>query len=340
MITLLKRQTSSAPLLMRDRAHLTVPMTWVASTPRQPFANLGDALSPILVSALTGLSVKHQHFDAPRRKLACVGTIGHALKNGIVHIWGTGVDKAKNPVDRSLNYYQRPEQTEFHVHALRGPFSAHTFRTQGIEVPEVYGDPVWFLPALMPPAPEKKYELGVIVHISELTELTHTARVRPELIRYRIPPSLSSQVRLIITLTHPTLESLEQKVAEITACKRIVSTSLHGLVIAETYRIPCAYFQVRGHGSNTVTIADETACIEHRFRDFYGGMGLQQRFVYGQELEQETSWEKVIQAIDSQWSPILWSAESFLEAFPLPLSFNPLQQRSIGKRSLLQRIPL
>ncbi|MBD3880967.1 polysaccharide pyruvyl transferase family protein [Phormidium tenue FACHB-886] len=339
MITFLKRPArSSNSLIVRDGIAPAVPLTWVASTASRPFANLGDALSPVLVSALSGLAIVHQHFDSPRKKLACVGTIGHALKNGTVHLWGTGVDKAKNPIDRSLNYYQQPPNTEFQVHALRGKYSARTFRQQGIEVPDVYGDPVWFLPSIFSAAPEKQYELGVIVHLSELAELTDSAGVREELIRYSIPPSLASHVRLINTLTPPTLGSLEAKVKEITSCRRIVSTSLHGLVIAEAYGIPCAYFQHIATGANFVQIDDETACIEHRFRDFYSGIGTEQVFVYGQELQQETNWEDVIRAIDSHWSPISWVPDAFLESFPLPLAFNPLRQSKLGKRSSLQRI--
>jgi len=334
MITLL-RKFANRPhsLLVRDRHTLFVPLTWVASTPDHPFANLGDALSPIIVSALSGLPIVHRAFDSPDKKLACVGTIGHALKNGEVYLWGTGVDKEKHPIDRNLTYYQRPPDTQFQVHALRGPLSAQTFRQQGIEVPAVYGDPVWFLPSLIQPALEKRYELGVIVHLSELEFLSKTAKVREDLIRYRVPESIASEVRIINTLTEPTFEALEARVKEITACKRIVSTSLHGLVIAEAYQIPCAYFQVLGMGGAFVQLQDRQAKIDHRFRDFYSGLGLEQLFVYGQELEQETSWEHVIDALDQYWSPLEWSAEAFLDSFPLPLAFNPLTHQTFERRS-------
>ncbi|HEY9640179.1 MAG TPA: polysaccharide pyruvyl transferase family protein [Coleofasciculaceae cyanobacterium] len=341
MITLLKRQSSPlSALMVRDRYTRAIPLTWVASTPNQPLANLGDALSPIIVSALAGLPIVHRNFDSPQKKLACVGTIGHALKNGEVHLWGTGIDKAKNPIDRTLTYYQRPPDTQFQIHALRGPFSAQTFRQQGLDAPEVYGDPVWFLPAIFQPAIEKRHELGVIVHLSELETLTETARIREELIRYRIPQSLAQDIRIISTLTQPTLEGLEAKVKEITACKRIISTSLHGLIIAETYQIPCAYFKFTGSGGHVVQLQDEQERIDHRFRDFYSGLGLHRLFVYGQELEQATRWEKVISAVDQGWQPLDWSAASFLETFPLPLAFDPLSRQPFKKRSLLQQIKL
>jgi polysaccharide pyruvyl transferase WcaK-like protein len=312
----------------------------VASTPNQPLVNLGDALSPIIISALSGLPIVHRHFDSSQKRLACVGTIGHALRNGEVHLWGTGIDKARHPSVRSLFFYERPPKTEFRVHALRGPFSAQTFQHQGIEVPEVYGDPVWFLPSLMQPASEKRYELGVIVHLSELEALGEAAIVRRELIRYRIPQSIASDVRIITTLTQPTFGSLEEKVKEITSCKRIVSTSLHGLVIAEAYQIPCAYFQIAGAGGRFIRLQNQKARIDHRFRDFYSGLNIEKILVYGQDLNEETAWEKIISDLDRYWSPLEWSAQSFLESFPLPLVFNPLSREAFKGQSLFQHIKL
>jgi hypothetical protein len=325
----------SPPLSLASTA---VPLCWAATGLRYPFANLGDALSPLIVSTLSGLPIRYQHFDATTERLACVGTIGHGLKNGIIHFWGTGVDCHKHPSDRTLNNYQRPPYTQFHVHALRGPLSAQTFRNQGIAAPEIYGDPVWFLPSIIEPASKKCYELGVIVHLSELTALTDSAGVKVNFLRYRIPESLTNQVKIISTLTQPNFEAIAAKVKEITSCRRILSTSLHGLVIAEAYRIPCAYFRTKSKGLASVDLNDENERMDQRMRDFYWGIGLQQLMVYGQPRPKETNWEKAIRAIDNCWTPIEWMSERFLETFPLPLSFNPLAGKVLGDRSLLQQI--
>lgn len=320
-----------------EQESAVVPLSWVSTSPQHPFANLGDALSPVIVSALSGMPIVHRNFESWKRRLACVGTIGHGFKYGTVHFWGTGVDPRKNPIDPSLGPYRKPPKTTFHVHALRGPFTARTFRNQEIEVPEVYGDPVWFLPALIKPAVEKRYELGVIVHLSELTELTDTAVVKETLVRYKLPPSLADTVHIITTLTQPNFPALEQKVQEITSCKRIVSTSLHGLVIAETYGIPCVLFRSLGDGAALAKLDEDKERVDLRVRDFYSGAGVKQLFVYGQRRGHSTNWEDVIAAIDTHWKPLEWSPEPFLEAFPLPLAFNPLQEE-FTNRSLFQQI--
>jgi hypothetical protein len=316
-----------------------VPVSWAATSEDYLAANLGDALSPILVSALSGLPAVHRGFESWERRLACVGTIAHGFQHGVVHFWGTGIDRLKNPIDQSLTGYQKPEKTNFHVHAVRGRFTAKVLRQQGIKVPPIYGDPVWFLPSIIKPAAEKRYELGVVVHLTELTEQSSTADVDPTLLRYQIPPSLRDSIRIITTLTDPSFAALEKRVQEITSCKRIVSTSLHGLVISETYGIPCAYFRVTGRGPAFAPLADDQERIDWRIRDFYSGVEIEKLFLYGQRRVEPTNWEDVIQAIDSYWQPLDWSPEAFLDAFPLPLAFNPLEQR-FDNRSLLEQIKL
>ena len=336
--TLIERKNRYVSWLTTEQESAVVPLAWVSTSPRHPFANLGDALSPVIVSALSGVPIAHRDFESWKRRLACVGTIGHGFKNGVVHFWGTGIDPLKNPVDRSLGYYKKPPKTKFHIHALRGHFSAQIFGSQEIRVPTVYGDPVWFLPSIIQPAPEKQYELGVIVHLSELTELTDTAGVKERLLRYNLPPSLSDSIRIITTITQPNFTALEQKVQEITSCKRIASTSLHGLVIAETYGIPCVCLRNFGKGTALVQLDDDSERVDWRVRDFYSGVGVSKLFVYGQQCRKPTNWEDLIHAIDTYWEPIHWSPEPFLEAFPLPLTFNPLEDEKLADRSLFQQI--
>ncbi|MBF2048724.1 MAG: polysaccharide pyruvyl transferase family protein [Elainella sp. C42_A2020_010] len=333
-------------LIEQDRRHWFsrpapfVPLSWAATSNKHPYANLGDALSPILVSALSGLPVVHRDFESWQRRLACVGTIAHGFKHGAVHLWGTGIDPKKNPVDPNLPYYQRPDHTNFHVHAVRGLFTAKVLKQQGIEVPPVYGDPVWFLPSLIKPSSEKRYELGVVVHLTELAERTSQAGTTPNLLRYQIPPSLQGSIRIITTLTEPSFAALEERVQEITACKRIVSTSLHGLVISEAYGIPCVALRIVGQGASFTQLDDDRERVDWRIRDFYSGVGIKQLFVYGQRRLEPTHWENLIEVIDRYWTPLPWSPDRFLDAFPLPLAFNPLEGKPFENRRLLEKIRL
>lgn len=321
-----------------DNHGYVVPMTWAATTPQNPDANLGDALSPVIVSALSGLPTAYHRFESNTERLACVGTIGHKFVGGTVHYWGTGFNPARGRRDKP-GLYEVPPGTTLKIHALRGPGSAHRLKKLGIDVPAIYGDPVWFLPSIFPAATEKRYELGVVVHISELQEARAYADVRSSIRRYRIPPSMEGRVRFFNTFVRPnSIEAIANLIDAITACKCIVSTSLHGLVIAETYGIPCAYLHYQGRGGAMMSMMSPKTKIDYRIRDFYWGVGATQRFVYRQEKDKNTNWERMIEVVTQNWEPIDWSPEAFLEAFPLPLAFNPLSGEPFQGYTLLPKI--
>lgn len=298
-----------------------VPVSWVASTALHPDVNLGDALSAIIVSTMAGRPIRHANFDENCERVVAVGTIGHAQRSGRLHFWGTGVDATRNPLGVSEKQYIRPPDTEFHVHALRGKFSALTFRQNGIAAPEVYGDPVWFLPRIFPRQIGRQAELGVVVHITELEEQRAGARLREELLRYRLPESLRDSVKLINTFTAPCLSELHRKVDEITSCKCILSTSLHGLVIAETYGIPCAWFATfEGGGQELPLDATEGERIDHRVRDFYSGLGASVARAYCQPRDAVTDWDAALRFLHSGRAEHQYNSRPLFDAFPLPLA--------------------
>jgi pyruvyltransferase len=331
-------KTTTLPHL--DDHGYVVPMTWAATTPKNPDANLGDALSPIIVSALSGLPITYHRFESHTERLASVGTIGHKFVGGTVHYWGTGFNPARGRKDQPGLYKVAPGTT-LKIHALRGPVSAHPLRQLGVDVPTIYGDPVWFLPSIFPAAPEKHYDLGVIVHISELQKARADAGVRPIHRRYRVPPAMEGRIKFFNTFVTPnSIEAIAARIQEITACKCIVSTSLHGLVIAEAYGIPCSYLHYRGRGSVVMSMEDPSFHIDYRIRDFYRGVGLRERFVYRQEKHERTNWARMIEVVTQNWEPIDWSPEAFLETFPLPLAFNPLSGNPFQGHSVLSKIRL
>ena len=306
-------------LLRLNRERISVPLSWVATTNEHPYANLGDALSAVIVSAIAGYPARRVGFDNPSERMVAVGTIGHAQKNGTLHFWGAGLDATLNPVDRSLNRYTRPPNTEFLIHAVRGRQTANVLREQGITVPDVFGDPVWFLPRVMPMGHVRKtHELGVVLHISELESADPQATVKQIFQRYSIPASLAGSVRLINTYTAPNFNAFEAKVEEIASCRRIVSTSLHGMVIAEAYGIPCGWFGTYEAGRMILNAADAEQKIDHRIRDFYSGAGKPGIVAFCQDRGRETPWEDVMAWIDEAWQPLSYDGRALFDSFPLP----------------------
>lgn len=314
-----------ATLLRMNADRISIPLSWAATTRESPHANLGDTLSALIVAGMAGVTVRRAGFDQPIERMVAVGTIGHNQRNGNLHFWGTGVDAERNPVDPLVRGYVRPANTEFTIHALRGPNSARTLRAAGMEVPDIFGDPVWMLPRFWPlKEVEKTHDLGVILHITELEDRTPEAGVKAALRRYAVPPEFRDRIRLINTHCAPTAEAMRAKVAEIVSCRAIVSTSLHGLVIAETYGIPCAWFATYGDGEGRMLdLGNPQHQIDHRMRDFYSGVGRTTLSSYCLDRSRPTDWEAVLSWVHGKWRPVSYDDRPLIRAFPLPLAVSP-----------------
>jgi hypothetical protein len=305
----------------------SVPLAWVRPTDIAPFPNLGDALSPIVVGAVSGLPIEPRDFDDRRSRLVAVGTIAQAQRNGHVHFWGTGLDAAG---------YTLPRGTRFDVHATRGPRSAEVLRRLGLDVPSIYGDPVWFLPRILPRrSTAHEAELGVVVHISELERAHPNGPILSDFVRYIVPPELHGAIRIINTFTANNFRGLFDKVDEILACRRIASTSFHGLLIAEAYGIPCVWFGPQAGGALSVDPHDPAIEVDHRFLDFFAGTAAKRFRVFCQAREESTPWDKLIRWIDRAWQPLSYDPAPLLDAFPLQSSVSlntaiwPLRGRSV-----------
>ena len=171
--------------------------------------NWGDALNPVLVGMLSGLPVKYMPYQHQHRYMA----IGSVLRNanGWAEVWGSGF----------LWDHERINEAPMAVHAVRGPRSRAILLNQGIDCPEVFGDPALLLPRFFNPQVEKKYAVGIIPHyIDKGDQWVERQREDP-------------QVR-IIDVKGDTFQFVE----EVRSCEMILSSSLHGLICADAYGVP------------------------------------------------------------------------------------------------------
>lgn len=332
------------PLRARTAALGAVPLVWAAATADQSHINLGDALSPVMVALLSSLPVVHAGHNARGARMAAVGTIGHMLQNGDVTVWGTGVSRYCNPhavarVER-VPFAPYPG-TRYRVTATRGPVSRALFNEENAVGPAVFGDPVWLLPQFYRPPIEKKWDLGVIVHLSELNDKELDTFVRREFVRYHIPDEFRDSVHIIQTRTAISAEAMRARLDEILACRRIVSTSLHGMVFAESYGIPCLYFAPRGRKPGLMRrILDPNDGYDLRITDLYQGLGLDRMHVYVQARRAYTDWAHLMRAIDLAWEPKPFDYEPLLAAFPLDVApLHPLPGQTVFDHPLIRGIP-
>jgi pyruvyltransferase len=182
-----------------------IPAYWHRSV------NFGDQLTPYIIEKVTGEEVCYcDHLnDCPR--LMCTGSILADPHVSKAIIWGNGFAYKADPVYAPLK-----------ILAVRGQLTRQKFIESGIDCPEVYGDPGLLVPELFEVASTPDDHIGVVPHIIDLELMG------------QIP--MDKKGLRIIDLTAP----IETVLNQIYSCKKIISSSLHGLVVAHAYGIPAA----------------------------------------------------------------------------------------------------
>lgn len=181
--------------------------------------NWGDALNPILIQNMTG------------KKPILSTEVFNIKKNNVYSIIGSILDM---PAEKNLVIWGsgfRSDNSQFKVKpkkicAVRGPKTRELILKQGIDCPEVYGDPAILYPYLYKPKVKKKYKLGVIPHYVDQNS--------PLLNIFKDDPTI-----LIIDI----LSGIKRVVDEICSCERIASSSLHGIIAADAYGIPSIWIE-------------------------------------------------------------------------------------------------
>lgn len=197
--------------------------------------NFGDALSPVLVEELSGLEVqlKHAYKSKVRRMLKAALSLSRSELKAILFPWqhnvlGVGsVIIAGNKHSKVWGSGFLNDAGQFkgaEILAVRGPLTADRLVKQGFPACEVYGDPAVLLPLWLKAASEKRYRIGIVPHWKECSYfLEH----------------YQDQYKVIDLRTR----DIPRVVEEITSCDYILSTSLHGLVVAHAYQIPALWIR-------------------------------------------------------------------------------------------------
>ncbi|MFD1294256.1 polysaccharide pyruvyl transferase family protein [Lutibacter holmesii] len=184
---------------------------------RKKFQNYGDLIGRYLVEKISGKEVRWVQpsafsiFNWFSSIYVTVGSIlTHINKNCIV--WGSGIISKEYTISYA------------HFLAVRGPQTRKHLIAQGFEVPEIYGDPALLMPSYFNPNIQKKYEYGIIPHYNDMHLVKDWFKG-------------SSDVFIIDLMTN----DVEAKTIEILSCKKNISASLHGVIVAHAYQIPAVW---------------------------------------------------------------------------------------------------
>lgn len=139
------------------------------------------------------------------------------------------------------------------VYAVRGKYSLEMLKQQqkdGLHItfhePVVLGDPALLLPWLIPASTDKLHKVGIIPHFSEYDYFSEQYGDRYHII------NLQS-------------DDIEGVTNEITSCQYVLSSSLHGIIVAHAYGIPALWIEHTGLESYTKGF---------KFRDYFSVVGI------------------------------------------------------------------
>ena len=198
-----------------------LPMYWWAKE-----KNFGDLIGPWMVEAMSGRPVRN---IAGRRHpqsvtgLSTVGSLLQSFDRPGLEVWGTGSIRHISKARAELIKPKTPSV----IHALRGRKTHWLVRRRlGWDAPEVFGDPAILMPRLYTPRPRPDVagKTAIVAHYIHKESLGALDRDRFHWVDVQDDPDVV----------------LDQ----IAAADRVVSSSLHGLIIAGAYGVPWVWLSV------------------------------------------------------------------------------------------------
>ena len=195
--------------------------------------NIGDELGPFIIKNFTKKKVvKTSHKD--RGALFTVGSILGMAKYAGQTVWGAGFMTSHQNSNLKSNIF-----------TVRGPLSRIKIKSRPLPV----GDPALLLPRVYQPQAKKKYKLGIIPHYVDRDFLNRNFII-----------DINSPLKIINVLTDDVINFIK----EVNECEYVISSSLHGLIVAQAYQIPALW----------VEFSDKVVGSGFKFFDYFLSVGI------------------------------------------------------------------
>ena len=205
--------------------------------------NLGDYLSEVIVMYMLNKSKIDINIPvATTKHLYAVGSIiSFGFQNATV--WGSGLKKdvKKTPINNVYDKvnYRLSKLRNLDIRCVRGPETRRVLKKLGFKCPEVYGDPAVLMPILYrPELAVKTREYSVVRHWSDNSLADNIIPIRTTDYKGFIDAVVSSE--------------------------KIVSSSLHGIILAEAYGVPAVLY---------IPPECKNELDEFKYRDYYYSTG-------------------------------------------------------------------
>ena len=240
--------------------------------------NFGDVLNFYLIFKLTGLKIieiRSEYYN--KKSFLFIGSILQR-SNRYSIVWGSGF------ISKESKCNEKPKI----VYGVRGPLTRKLLVEQNVQCPKVYGDPALLLPLIYKSNSKIKYKIGVIPH--------YVDKNNPWL------KKIKNKTVKIIDIQNQNIEGFIDSVCE---CEIIISSSLHGIIVSDTYGIPSLWVEfsknVKGDG--------------FKFRDYYMSVG--KNVTSPTRINYEKSLEELLDFVC--YEKIRFNSKQLLDSLPFPI---------------------
>lgn len=223
--------------------------------------NIGDSINPLIIEKIIGYKVQYaewnecetcgigsglRRFFMPRAELFTRGGARKKLIGLITlcpcQLWSAGFI-------RYSDTKEIPLRNHLHTASVRGMLSKKRIeQILGKQIDCTLGDAGLLAADLLKEKTTKKYRLGIIPHQREIGEKEWD----------HLHDTVSDSI--LLDVTADPMETLKR----MAACECIVSSSLHGLIIADSFGIP----------NRRVVLTDRLAGDGFKFDDYYSAFGI------------------------------------------------------------------
>ena len=251
--------------------------------------NMGDQLNPLILKKCFGYGCKCVGVSSNRAEICCIGShLGEMTRNedvGAPFVWGTGFIKDDVVVSSSA--------LRLNLCAVRGALSKQKLESVfGHQLDIPMADPGLLASMLIDEPVEKRYKLGIIPHFREQADP-----------RFRELAKISNNSLIIDVLSNPIVV-----ISQIASCEIIISSSLHGLVIADAFGVP----------NLQIKVTDNPLGGGFKFDDYYSSYGLPPQ-VCDLNKESIPDIDEIVRRYAVSHDAVKRKQRQLIESFPFPV---------------------
>lgn len=203
--------------------------------------NFGDFMTPWLANHFTNRPVLNvRNLPSSEGAILGVGSIvqGLDINHKKAKVWGSGIISANNHL--AVANKLKKAQLDY-VYACRGELTKKFFSNYNFELSGILGDPGLLFGNLYNPKKTNSYKYAIIPHY----------------IHYQFFKDLNIENCVVVNVRDELTRVLDQ----IASAEKVISTSMHGLIIAQTYNIPWLHLYIN---DGRLLVGEE-----FKFEDFF-----------------------------------------------------------------------